>query len=540
MPDKQDKRLLWLSWLLLALMLAAVLATRPLTPIDETRYVSVAWEMWLRGDFLVPFKNGEVYSHKPPLLFWMFHLGWAVFGVNEWWPRSVGMLFGMGGAWLTWLMARRVWPERTGVPGMAALVLSSCAWWMLFATATMFDVMLAFCALVALHGLWSMAEGHRRGVWVMGLGIGLGVLAKGPVILLHVLPVALLAPWWKPGLRYGAWLGKVGLAVLIGAGIALAWAIPAGIAGGDAYRQAIFVGQTANRVVESFAHRRPFWWYLPVLPVMLFPWAVWPSFWRALARQRSAAVDHGLRFCLAWALPVFVAFCFVSGKQPHYLIPIIPAFALAVARLLHGRSENAGSVFVPALMVCAAGLALAATGQGMLAQQFPDFAPLPLVWPGVVVAAMAGVLWLLSRRGQTYRPLIMASLTLTLLTLAHVSTQAYFQDRFNVQPMAEVVKKAQQRRFTVATLGSYHAQFQFLGRLKNPLVELDVDNAEAIAWLQQNRKTLVVMYARNPDLIDADIRPVHRQHFGDMDMILVGARDAVRLMSRHPVNWRAN
>ena len=51
----------WLVILLTALL------TRPLLPVDETRYASVAWEMWSRGDFLVPYLNGEPYSHKPPL-----------------------------------------------------------------------------------------------------------------------------------------------------------------------------------------------------------------------------------------------------------------------------------------------------------------------------------------------------------------------------------------------------------------------------------------------------------------------------------------
>ena len=51
---------------------------RPLWPVDETRYASVAWEMWLRGDFLVPYVNGEPYSHKPPLLFWLIQLGWGL------------------------------------------------------------------------------------------------------------------------------------------------------------------------------------------------------------------------------------------------------------------------------------------------------------------------------------------------------------------------------------------------------------------------------------------------------------------------------
>ena len=58
------------AWLVVALWCAfmgAALALRPLLPIDETRYLTVAWEMWLDGSYLVPHLNGEIYTHKPPL-----------------------------------------------------------------------------------------------------------------------------------------------------------------------------------------------------------------------------------------------------------------------------------------------------------------------------------------------------------------------------------------------------------------------------------------------------------------------------------------
>lgn len=42
---------------------------RPAIPIDETRYLDVAWEMHLTGNWLVPTRNFEIYTHKPPLLF---------------------------------------------------------------------------------------------------------------------------------------------------------------------------------------------------------------------------------------------------------------------------------------------------------------------------------------------------------------------------------------------------------------------------------------------------------------------------------------
>ena len=74
-PGVREAAALWL------LLVGVALATRPLLPVDETRYVSVAWEMWQRGDFLVPHLNGSPYSDKPPLLFWLMHAGWWVFGV---------------------------------------------------------------------------------------------------------------------------------------------------------------------------------------------------------------------------------------------------------------------------------------------------------------------------------------------------------------------------------------------------------------------------------------------------------------------------
>ncbi|HQG30775.1 MAG TPA: glycosyltransferase family 39 protein, partial [Deltaproteobacteria bacterium] len=86
------------------------LFTRTYLPIDETRYVSVAWEMWLRGDFLVPHLNGRTYSDKPPLLFWIYNLGWAIAGVNDIWPRLVSPLFGAASLLLTAGIARRLWP----------------------------------------------------------------------------------------------------------------------------------------------------------------------------------------------------------------------------------------------------------------------------------------------------------------------------------------------------------------------------------------------------------------------------------------------
>ncbi len=166
---RQQRASLVLALLLLAALTAVAMLSRPLTPIDETRYVSVAWEMWLRGDFLVPFKNGEPYSHKPPLMMWMFQAGWAVFGVNDWWPRLVSPLFSAGGLLLTMGLAGRLWPDRPGLGGQAVLILASSLLWTIFSTSAMFDVILAFFVLLGMHGTLMAADGKSgRGFGIAG------------------------------------------------------------------------------------------------------------------------------------------------------------------------------------------------------------------------------------------------------------------------------------------------------------------------------------------------------------------------------------
>jgi len=68
-----------------ALVALPSLFTRDLWNPDEPRYMEVAREMAVRGDYLLPHLNGELYSEKPPLFFWLAAGLWrAGFGS----PRS--------------------------------------------------------------------------------------------------------------------------------------------------------------------------------------------------------------------------------------------------------------------------------------------------------------------------------------------------------------------------------------------------------------------------------------------------------------------
>mgnify|MGYP001218862844 CR=1 FL=1 len=477
-------------FLLLALLTAVAILTRPLTPIDETRYVGVAWEMWLRGDWLVLFKNGEPYSHKPPLLFWLYNLGWLLTGVNEWWPRLVSPLFSLGSLLLTLSLARRLWPREPQAGRHAAWILSSCLLWMLFSTSAMFDVMLSFFALLGARGLLIAAEGRMsRGFTLLAAAIGLGVLAKGPVVLLHLLTVAVLAPWWRPGLAWKRWYGGLLLALLGGAAIALAWAIPAALKGGEEYARMIFWGQTAGRVADSFAHKRAFWWYLPLLPLLFFPWLAWPALWRRLLAMRHEGLDGGLRFCLAWLVPVFFFFSLISGKQIHYLVPLFPAFALLAGRLL-ARGAGGGA-WLPALLAVGLGASMLWLAPDGLTGKLDLWENLPR-WPGTVLVFVGiAVIWL--GRKAAWRMAALATLGAALFALAQFYVSDNLWRRYDIRPMAREIKRLQDRGSAVANNGDYHAQYQFFGRLEHPLHELG-SPAEIRPWFDAHPDGALILY----------------------------------------------
>ncbi len=133
----------WGIYLFTGSFLLISLLIRPIMPIDETRYLAVAWEMWSRQDFWVPYLNGEPYSHKPPLFFWLMHLGWAVFGVNDWTPRLIPPLFSLFSLRLVGRFSRLLWPDLQ-LKTVVQWMLAGFYFWLISSSLTMFDLILSF------------------------------------------------------------------------------------------------------------------------------------------------------------------------------------------------------------------------------------------------------------------------------------------------------------------------------------------------------------------------------------------------------------
>ncbi len=459
--------LLWLVALLVGL------TTRPLIPVDELRYAAVAWEMWARGDFLVPYLNGEPYSHKPPLFFWLIHAGWWLFGVNEWSMRLLAPLLTLLVLFATAHLAGRLWPGDTVTGRLSAPVQFACVFLVAFFTWLQIDMLLVLLTVLAMVGVIHAAQGRRAGWLLTGVALGLGVLAKGPIILLHVVPPALLAPLWQAGGPAGGrwrWYGGLLAALVLAAAVALAWALPAAAAGGEAYGRAILWGQTAGRVVQSFAHAHPVWWYIPWLFVLFAPWVLLPWLWGAVQKAWSER-DDGLRFCVTWLVTVLLLLSLVSGKQLKYLLPVLPAFALLVARTL-SQMDPQPLRQRPWLIV----MVLAIIGLGGVVAPFwlaqaPWLNNVHSGWGLGLLAAAAALWWSRPMQPQHY-PLRMALLSVLAVCIGQLGVLRIGAPAYDMHAASRLIARIQAAGHTVAAESRYHGEFTFHGRLRQPLVQL--------------------------------------------------------------------
>lgn len=521
----------WAICWLITVAVAVVL--RPPLPVDETRYLAVAWEMWLRDDFLVPHLNGEPYHHKPPLLFWLMTAGWSVFGVNDWWPRLVAPLFALAALYGTGRMARLIWPAETDAARLAPVILAGTAFWAVFQTLTMFDMMLATCTLAGLAGVVAAwRRGGLAGWTVTALAIGIGVLAKGPAILLHILPVALLAPWWgrtlpggpdQPLVSWKTWYLRLFLSVLAGAAIALMWAVPAGIRGGEEYRNMIFWGQSAGRIVESFDHARPFWWYAALLAPLLLPWLVWPRFWRAV-RAKGAPGGGGYRLLIAWVVPAFVTFSLISGKQLHYLLPEFPAFALLFAHLLGRAFDTEGRRFdglIAALFFTVLGLVTVLLPDDPALFEAPAwFHRLDTHWGAVLLIAAAGC-WVFARKDAFKGVAALALSMSVLVAVVHLTARDALDLAYDLRPIARDLKTLEDEGHALANFSTYHGQYQFLGRLTKPMTELGLSQKVTDTFIAEHPDGVVVAYYyldQMPDYPDG-VEPLAEYRFRDYRVV---------------------
>jgi len=484
------------------LALVTIAALLPALPVDETRYLTVAWEMHQSGNWLLPTLDGEPYSHKPPLLFWLINLAWGVFGEHVRAARLVSVLTAAGLVFLTFRLGRELVGARAR---LASVLLIATPAMLVYSPLIMFDLLLGVAVLLGLIALWRLAEQvSAANVLLLGAALGLGVLAKGPVVLVHLLPPALLIRFWRPnGDAAGRrWALAIAAALAIGTAIGLAWAIPAAIRGGPAFSEMLLWKQSVGRMVSSFAHKRPFWFFVPVLAAFLAPLFLWRPFWRAVRRIDLKRLTSAQAFLLCWIVPAFVVFSAMSGKQPHYLLPLVPGITLLLASVLDETEASQpgdmrGIVWLFAalcatMLILPPALLLLArdTPTHFLANGIGTFHPLISIAAFLIGAA---VLATTPRTviGQASALAIVGSVLMTTLVVQCHRGLFRFYD---LTPIARAVGPFEDQ--PIAAAMHYAGEVSFLTHLKRPVIQITRDDLDA--WLAAHPGAVALLRHKRP------------------------------------------
>ena len=319
------------------------LFTRDLWNPDEPRYMEVAREMVLLDDYLVPHLNGELYPDKPPMFFWLTAgLYRAGFGYNA--GRIVAVLASLGTVLLTYFLGCRLFSRQGGL--FAALATLTAGIFLATSKMGVIDPLLAFFTTGSIYaGLRAMGgEGLRFRQWwlISYAAAGLAILTKGPVGLAVPLIVLITCGYaWGKKVRKGGWIHLGGVILLLG--IVAAWLVPALVRGGEGYADNILFKQNLGRVIRSYSHRNPVYYYLLNSAWMFLPWTLFfvAAVWSAVKAWRRPE-ESAARLELVWCGAVFIFFTLISGKRAGYFMPLMPAFGLLMGRyfLLVNRGRH--------------------------------------------------------------------------------------------------------------------------------------------------------------------------------------------------------
>jgi 4-amino-4-deoxy-L-arabinose transferase-like glycosyltransferase len=322
--------------LLLALACAPFLVglgEPPLWDANEPLYAEPPREALETGEWLAPPWNYKPWFVRPPLSSWLTMPAYAAFGATPFAARLPLALAAVATVLAVFALASAAGSRRTGV--LAALVLAATPRYWLFARQLAGDVLMTAClvgafalALPALLG----REGARRRLLLAHLLVAVGVLAKGPVVVvLYAVPLVVAARLARPRTPLVA-LRPVAFGLLL-ALVAAPWFVHMTLRYGTTYLRDFFGHHHVRRALSDEVGGRPPWFLLQVIAGEGQPWVLLAPF---AAARAWAARDRAPGTLLAWAGALFplLFFSVPIGKRSVYLLPCYPMLAVAVAPFL--------------------------------------------------------------------------------------------------------------------------------------------------------------------------------------------------------------
>ncbi len=320
----------------------------PLYDSTESRYAEIGRKMYASGDYITPIhRNGKPFWGKPPLSFWLTALSFNIFGVNDFAARFPSMLCMILVLLLTFYFANRVRGPDAGI--VSSLILLSTGLFFIVSGGVMTDPALVVgTTLSMLSFYFAMKENNKLFGYLFFVGIGISLLAKGPVgIVLTAMPCGLwviILSRWKEFFKNLPWFSGI----LLGLLISVPWYYLAEQKT-PGFLEYFLVGEHYKRFVESGwkgdlygnAHNKPLgtiWIYLLQSTI---PWSflllrnIFKKSVRENTFKKNLLLDDWFLFLLLWATSTCIFFSVAKNVIQPYVLPALPAFAILMFELLH-------------------------------------------------------------------------------------------------------------------------------------------------------------------------------------------------------------
>lgn len=367
-----------LGWVVVAVALLrlAMLGLYPLQDTTEARYSEIARKMAELNDWVTPwFDYGVPFWGKPPLSFWLTSASFKLFGVNEFAARLPHLLAALLVSWLVWDWMR----QRSAREAMLAVALLwGAVLFYVAAGAVMTDMVFAIGTTLAMRGFWLGLHGsesqRRRERWLLFIGLGIGLLAKGPIALvLSGLPIAL----WSLATRNAgsAWQRLPWLSgSLIVAMLALPWYVMAELKTpgfldyfliGEHWQRFTVVGWAGDRYGKAHAFPHGSIWLFAL--VACLPWTLLLPV-LAFGRAKAAASNPLVRperswrtYLLLWGAAPCLFFTVAGNILWTYVLPGLPALAMFAATWLASdtRTRRVNAIVASGMVITALGISIA-------------------------------------------------------------------------------------------------------------------------------------------------------------------------------------
>jgi 4-amino-4-deoxy-L-arabinose transferase-like glycosyltransferase len=430
-------------------------------------------------------------------------------------------LSGIGLVLLTWAIARRLDHEtaapRDETAWLAAAIVATCFGCFVMARLALPDLPLAF--LITLT-IWSALENRP---FLAGAAAGLGFVMKGPLAI--VIPAIVLLPiWWYERRLTEIRLKDIALAAAAFAITGMPWYVAMTSEHGVAYLESFFVGDNFERfTTDRFNEPRPVWFYVPIVIGGMIPWSMymamlpWQSVRDTLSRRGSLSTNDWR--LLIWSSLPLLFFTISIGKQPRYILPVLPPLGIMLARTITRRVHDVHEA--PQRMLAIATWATAvfyATVAILLVRAAPLFinASPVLTAAGItVIGAAACVLaWLGATRRWRLLPTAMTICGAALL----LSVQFGALAGAGVEPVERMAQLVRINRHSEEPVGAYQVLVRnlvFYTRFRQ--VDL-FDEGQAVAFLRSPERVLLVLRAADLSRLET-IAGVHTIRLGEVQYL---------------------